>query len=171
MLVHTTKTADNNTTRTPNSSLCHSLASAQQQHKNDVFALFLVFFATDICCFANTHSMMTPIRYRTKPSCVARELPPPPLEARSRVCTEARALLIDTRPQPPAYERVPTQPKPFYSKLSAMESTDIVKPRSWPPSGTHPPAPWRGGAVSNRSPQGFLLLLRIPLFSFYLHVT
>ena len=29
--------------------------------KNDCFALFLVFFATDTCCFANTHSMMTPI--------------------------------------------------------------------------------------------------------------
>jgi len=32
--------------------------------KNDFFALFLVFFVTDICSFANTHSMMTPIRYR-----------------------------------------------------------------------------------------------------------
>ena len=33
-------------------------------HKNDFFALFLVFFAVDICSFANTYSMMTPIRYR-----------------------------------------------------------------------------------------------------------
>ena len=32
--------------------------------KNDLFALFLVLFATDICSFANTHSMMTLIRYR-----------------------------------------------------------------------------------------------------------
>ena len=32
--------------------------------KNDLFALFLAFFATDICYFANTHSTMTPIHYR-----------------------------------------------------------------------------------------------------------
>ena len=31
--------------------------------KNDFVALFLVFFATDICSFANTRSMMTRIRY------------------------------------------------------------------------------------------------------------
>ena len=31
--------------------------------KNDFFALFLVFFATGTCSFANAQSMMTRIRY------------------------------------------------------------------------------------------------------------
>ena len=34
--------------------------------KNDFSALFLVFFAIDICSFANTHSMTTRIRYKNK---------------------------------------------------------------------------------------------------------
>ena len=50
--------------RTPNESLMALFPCTQQQQKNDFFALFLVFFATDICCFAITPSTMTPIRYR-----------------------------------------------------------------------------------------------------------
>ena len=51
--------------KTPNASLMSLSPSAQQQQgKNDFFALFLVFFATDTCCFAVTYSMVTPIHYR-----------------------------------------------------------------------------------------------------------
>ena len=49
---------------TPNASLCHSrLRSTNNTHKNDFFALFLVFFVTYIQCFAHTYSRMTDIRY------------------------------------------------------------------------------------------------------------
>ena len=53
--------------------------------------------------------------------------------------TKARTLLISTRPQPPAHERIPTQPQPCYSKLSAMESTALLNPNL---VGRHP-APTR----------------------------
>ena len=33
--------------------------------KNDFFALFLVFFATDTCSFANTHSMTGVVPFQT----------------------------------------------------------------------------------------------------------
>ena len=56
----------------------------------------------------------------------------------------ARALLIDTQPQPPAHERVSTQPQPCYSRGFRHGEHGIVKPRPWPPSGTHPPP---GGVV------------------------
>ena len=83
------------------------------------------------------------------PLLVVREELLPPLAARARARTKARTLLIGTRPEPPAYERVPTQPQPFCSKLSAMESTRHCQTQTLAAI-RHPPAPWRGGAVSNR---------------------
>ena len=69
--------------------------------------------------------------------------------AHVRACTRTHALLIDTRPQPPpSYERVPpTKPTPAgpsrarLYKLQVIRSGKhgMVKPRLWPPSGTHPP--------------------------------
>ena len=62
--------------------------------------------------------------------------------------TQARALLIGTRPQPPAHERVPSQPQPCHFQAPAMEGTALLNPdlgRHPAPALTRPPlAPgWR----------------------------
>ena len=50
---------------TPNAPLCHTRlrSTNNNTHKNDFFALFLVFFVTYIQCFAHTYPRMADIRY------------------------------------------------------------------------------------------------------------
>ena len=130
---------------TPNASLCHSqLRSTNSTNKNDFFAHFLVFFVTYTCpfarfCFKDDQHPPWEVTF----PCSSRAASTGNSHARARTSAHVAHRHIGTRPQPPAHERVPTQPQPCHFKAPAMEVTALLNPDlGRHPALTRPLAGW-----------------------------
>ena len=111
-------------------------------------------------CFPSPHSIVTCCDHDAHPPsdvtfpCGVRELPPLHWHlARARAHRLARC---SSALGPSLLPMSGSQPSPnrTTSRLPAMEGTALLNPRSWPPSGTHPPP---GGRSSTANAAGYLV--------------